>query len=122
MNKKRRHTNCPYVTKNKLTVVKRSARYVVAAPLERVPHERLAAVLVHGVAVHLLRVDLVHAVLQAEFLELEVATGLEKFADDADGFGEISLEEEDVAAFVAEGVGEGGARDAGAHDDDVPLC
>jgi len=56
--------------------VKRSARYVVAAPLERVPHERLAAVFIHGVAVHFLRVDLVHAVLQAEFFEFEVATGL----------------------------------------------
>ena len=30
-------------------------------------------------------------------------------------------EEEDFAALVAEGVGEGRARDAGAHDDDVPL-
>ena len=46
---------------------------------------------------------------------------MEEFADDAHGLGEVALEEEDVAALVAEGVGEGRARDAGAHDDDVPL-
>ena len=102
-------------------VVKRSPRDVVSASLERVPDERLAAVLVHGVAVHLLRVDVVDAVVQAELFELEVAAGLEEFADDAHGLGEVALEEEDVAALVAEGVGEGRARDAGAHDDDVPL-
>ena len=68
-----------------------------------------------------MRVDAVDAVLEAELLEFEVAAGLEKLADDAHGLGEIALEEEHAPALIAEGVREGGARDAGSDDDHVPL-
>jgi hypothetical protein len=63
----------------------------------------------------------VDAPLQAQLLELEVPSWLQQLSDDANGLGQVALEEQHLAALFAQRVRQARARHARADDDHIPL-
>ena len=71
------------------------------------------------VPLHPHRVDPIQHPAQTQFGQRRDPGRLQEFADDPIRLGEVALDEQDRAGLVGERVGERGAGDAGADDDDL---
>jgi hypothetical protein len=84
-----------------------------------VRNEDLFAVVENGISIARLCVDALNAVPKAEFLKGSDTAWLEKFADNAIGLLEPSLEEKDGSALVGKSVSHSAAEYTGSYNDDI---
>jgi hypothetical protein len=85
----------------------------------RVRNEDLVAMVENGVSVARLCVDAFDAVSKAKFLKGGDTAGLEKFADNAIGLLEPSLEEKDGSALIGKSESHSAAEYTGSYNDDI---